>query len=213
MTWPTKTDFSDGDVLNAAQMNNIGTNLNEADPTGITDGYVLTADGAGGMGWEAVASSGGYSVIASGTLSGSSFVLSSIPATYKHLYFVCDTITVDATNSWYLRFNGFTSSSYRRQVVSGSTVVLTPSAVGWQVDNGFWTSGFTMNLDAWFPHYSVSRFQNCEFYSRSRRSDAAGHMFGHGQYAGGAYVLNSIQLDSSSGATLTGGTYTLYGVS
>lgn len=51
MTWPTKTDFVDGDVLTASQVNNIGTNLNEFDPTGITAGYVLTADGAGSVNW------------------------------------------------------------------------------------------------------------------------------------------------------------------
>jgi hypothetical protein len=47
MTWPTKTDFVDGDVLTAAQVNNIGTNLNIFDPTSATVGQVWTADGAG----------------------------------------------------------------------------------------------------------------------------------------------------------------------
>lgn len=85
MTWPTKTDFVDGDVLTAAQVNNIGTNLNLANPTGITDGYVLTADGAGSMAWEAPGG-GSFEVISSGAMSGSSLNLTSIPQTYTDLY-------------------------------------------------------------------------------------------------------------------------------
>lgn len=46
MTWPTKTDFVDGDVLSAAQVNNIGTNLNVFDPTSVAANKVLTADGS-----------------------------------------------------------------------------------------------------------------------------------------------------------------------
>jgi len=55
MTWPTKTDFVDGDVLTATQVNNIGTNLNLFDPTSATLGQVPVADGAGSVAWGAVA--------------------------------------------------------------------------------------------------------------------------------------------------------------
>ena len=56
MTWPTKTDFVDGDVLTAAQVNNIGTNLNIFDPTSATSGQVPIADGAGSAAWGSVPS-------------------------------------------------------------------------------------------------------------------------------------------------------------
>lgn len=46
MTWPTKTDFVDGDVLSAAQVNNIGTNLNVFNPTSVANHKILTADGS-----------------------------------------------------------------------------------------------------------------------------------------------------------------------
>lgn len=55
MTWPTKTDFVDGDVLTAAQVNNIGTNLNLYDPTSATAGQVPIADGAGSVAFGAAA--------------------------------------------------------------------------------------------------------------------------------------------------------------
>ena len=49
MTWPTKDDFADGDVLTAAQVNNIADNLNLYDPTSATIGQVPIADGAGSV--------------------------------------------------------------------------------------------------------------------------------------------------------------------
>lgn len=75
MAWPTKTDFADGDVLTAAQVNNIGTNLNLANPTGITDGYVLTANGANSMGWEALPPPASYTLLTSGTVTNQAEVL------------------------------------------------------------------------------------------------------------------------------------------
>lgn len=85
MTWPTKTDFVDGDVLTAAQVNNIGTNLNEFDPSSATSGQVWFADGAG-SGSFADLSAGGMTLISSGSLNGlSSLNLTSIPQTYEHL--------------------------------------------------------------------------------------------------------------------------------
>jgi hypothetical protein len=107
MTWPTKDDFVDGDVLTAAQVNNIANNLNEADPTGITDGYVLTADGAGGMGWEIAG--GGWTLITSGTATGvGSVAITSIPQTYRSLMVVWSHSNVGITQS-YLRFNNANS--------------------------------------------------------------------------------------------------------
>jgi hypothetical protein len=49
MAWPTKTTFADGDVLTAAEVNNIGTNLNLFDPTSATVGQVPVADGSGSV--------------------------------------------------------------------------------------------------------------------------------------------------------------------
>lgn len=98
MTWPTKTDFVDGDVLTAAQVNNIGTNLNEADPTSATLGQVLTADGAGGMSFQD-AGGGGLTEIAQATpTSGTTVTFSSIPATYKSLLVVASGLTVNGTS-------------------------------------------------------------------------------------------------------------------
>jgi hypothetical protein len=123
MTWPTKTDFVDGDVLTAAQVNNIGTNLNEADPTGITDGYVLTADGAGSMGWEA-APSGGWTLIATGAMSGASAVSSGTFSGYKQVKAVFQAFVVSSARECYLAINGG-AVSVRYSIIeqTGSTSV------------------------------------------------------------------------------------------
>ena len=56
MTWPTKDDFVNGDVLTAAQVNNIADNLNLFDPTSATNGQVPVANGAGSVAWATAAS-------------------------------------------------------------------------------------------------------------------------------------------------------------
>lgn len=136
MAWPTKTDFVDGDVLTAAQVNNIGTNLNLANPTGITDGYVLTANGANSMGWEAV-DAASYTLISSGTISSASTVtISSIPATYKHvelwIYSLSltsnDQMYVDGLNATYP--GGAGTSNSNTISASGITVAAEDSASG-----------------------------------------------------------------------------------
>jgi hypothetical protein len=84
MAWPTKTDFVDGDVLTAAQVNNIGTNLNVFNPTSATNGQVWIANGSGGGAYGTAG--GGMTLITSGSLAGVNTVtLSSIPGTYEHL--------------------------------------------------------------------------------------------------------------------------------
>jgi len=74
---------------------------------------VLTADSstATGLKW-ATPSSGGYTLISTTALSGTSVVLSSIPQTYKHLFFTVTGIGGSANDSLQLRFNGNTSTHY-----------------------------------------------------------------------------------------------------
>ena len=86
MAWPTKTDFVDGDVLTAAQVNNIGVNLNLYNPTSATNGQVPIANGSGSVAFGTL-NVNAYTVITSGTLSTATgtLTLNSIPGTYKDL--------------------------------------------------------------------------------------------------------------------------------
>ena len=122
MTWPTKDDFVDGDVLTAAQVNNIANNLNEFDPTSATSGEVWVADGAG-SGAYALAG-GGMTLISSGSLAGlTTLNLTSIPQTYEHLQLRVYDVYF-ATTGRYISFkpNGTAATSARVGFYRDSTV-------------------------------------------------------------------------------------------
>lgn len=57
VVWPSKNNFANGDVLTAANMNNIADTLNVFNPTSATNGQVWVANGAG---------SGAFGTVASG---------------------------------------------------------------------------------------------------------------------------------------------------
>lgn len=213
MTWPTKTDFVDGDVLTAAQVNNIGTNLNLADPTGITDGYVLTADGANGMGWEAIVA-GGMTLITSGTLSGSSVNLTSIPATYKDLYLYLTNINTNVAATTQFRFNNnSTSNIYQQTYVKQGT---TPTQQYGGINNFLWTtpngSGNT-SASLFIPQYSRSIRH---IYFIFNRFDIAATPTHTSEFGSGSMntdiSINQINL-ICNGSTWTSGNYYLYGAS
>lgn len=114
MAWPTKTDFVDGDVLNASQMNNIGTNLNLYNPTSATANQVPIADGSGSVAFGTLAV-GGMTSITSGTLPTGSgtLTLSSIPGTYKDLMLVLRAWRPATTAAGCdLRFNNDSGNNY-----------------------------------------------------------------------------------------------------
>lgn len=110
MAWPTKTDFVDGDVLTAAQVNNIGTNLNVFNPTSATNGQVLTANGAGSAAYQTL-SAGGWTLINSGTLSGAS-ITSSAFSGYKQIHIDLAAATHAAGANLQLRMNGLSTTIY-----------------------------------------------------------------------------------------------------
>lgn len=157
MTWPTKDDFVDGDVLTAAQVNNIANNLNEADPTGITDGYVLTADGAGAMGWEAAG--GGYEILATASTTGTgAFSLTGIPQTKTHLLIYWNQ-TTGSSGTPTMRWNNSSASVYNyvRMDQGGSTV----SGAGNQTLFNF-NSGWPDNTNSYLyiPFYTLVKDHN-----------------------------------------------------
>jgi hypothetical protein len=76
------------------------------------NGTVLTAASGEATGLEWAAAGGGMTSIASGSLSGSSVVISSIPATYNHLQVVLIGAGTSGADGLRFRLNGVTSNSY-----------------------------------------------------------------------------------------------------
>lgn len=211
MTWPTKTDFGDGDVLSAAQMNNIGTNLNLADPTGVTDGYVLTADGAGSMGWELA--SGGWTLISSDTQTGVSladYTISSLPQTYKSLL-LCWKMTESTTASPMLRWNGLSTNYRYTGTYNGIVYGSSAGANAIQLDGGSGSGGGTYPWtgSVLFPNYTsaIDKY-SCTFVSRWSSSRATQ---GGGVRSGSGATFNSMTLLFSTG-NIADISYELYGL-
>lgn len=208
MTWPTKTDFADGDVLSAAQVNNIGTNLNEADPTGITDGYVLTADGAGGMGWEALPPSGSMTQIATGNLTGSSVTLTSIPGTYEMLRLFLERPI--ANTDIRMRINGQTSTLYySKWSYIGTLSYSTSNDSYFKIRQ---INGDSVWLQCDFPNYATtSSFKAFLSTSWLTSSSAGEQVVGH--YQSSINAITSIELFLNPVYSFTNGKYTLWGIS
>ena len=83
VVWPSKNNFANGDVLTAANMNNIADTLNVFNPTSATSGQVWAANGSGSGSYTTVA---GMTLLTSGSLAGINAVtLSSISGAYQHL--------------------------------------------------------------------------------------------------------------------------------
>lgn len=125
MTWPTKDDFVDGDVLTAAQVNNIADNLNLFDPTSATSGQVPVANGAGSVAW---GSSASMSTITSGTLptGAGTITFSTIPQTFKQLMLYFNDFRV-ATNGAFLqiRINGSTNAYRQAALINSAAGIAT----------------------------------------------------------------------------------------
>jgi hypothetical protein len=216
MTWPTKTDFVDGDVLTATQVNNIGTNLNEADPTGITDGYVLTADGAGGMGWEAIVANS-LTQIATGSLSGTSVSITSIPSGYKALLLHLYMFDIPSGAGVSFQYNGNTTSNYSS--ITYRRFQSANSAYGYnghpQIEAFFGGNGATTNGNlVWqmvnYADYTALR--TCQFYASGQDNTGARSVYGGGcGELNNSAAITSIEIKCSS-TGFTAGTYYLYGV-
>jgi hypothetical protein len=150
--FPVKADYASGDVLTAAQMNDLSSTLNYLDPTAKGDLFpassgtaltrlavgandtILTADSstASGLKWAAAASSGGMTLIATTTFdnSVSTYTYSSL-GSYKHLYVVGQGLTTNqngVSDSINIRFNSDTGSNYNRVGIGNNGA--TPTAVG-----------------------------------------------------------------------------------
>jgi hypothetical protein len=144
--FPVKANYVSGEVLTAANMNDLSSTLNYLYPTAKGDLFpassataltrlevgandtVLIADSstATGLKWGAP-TSGGMTLLSTTTLSGASVTLSSIPSTYNSLRLVIQDF-LPATDSTRLciRFNGDSGANYtevRSNTAAGGTSI------------------------------------------------------------------------------------------
>ena len=184
-----------------------------------TSGQVLTVSG-GVPAW-ATASAGGMTSIASGTLSGATVTLSSIPSTYKALFLQIQNPYLAAGGSHMThRINGVsTASSYRyygNRVDGGntySTFAVAEDLIRYdQANQNLENVQRNDYFSLYFPNYASTngtKMFEGSFYSAV--SDRFGTIFGS-QIGIDTTAINSVTINTTA-STFAGGTYTLFGVS
>jgi hypothetical protein len=174
-----------------------------------TTGQVLTV--AGGVPSWATASAGGMTVIQSGSLSGTTTSLTSIPATYKDLQLVLRNAHLTPTSTAItLQLNSDTGSNYSYTLVNDSgTVIKVNSNTSWQLSPPFPnTSNDQASVVANFYDYtSTTNYKTSD--SLASGGGTAITAFLCASWANSA-AITSIQI-KGGGQTLNG-TYILYGV-
>ncbi len=185
-----------------------------------TNGQVLTADStaATGLAWSTV-SSGGFTTIATGSLSGSSVSLSSIPSTYTNLQLDIYNMTSSVTSAISLTVNGVTSNYgnslyFHQNGTAGNNGNASDSAWGFS-PNSSWDETSTANrLILTIFDYSVAAQVclahadiNYLYDNGTTRFTGSAALANHGLNA----AVNQINIISASG-TFSGGTYILRGL-
>ena len=229
MTWPTKTDFVDGDVLTATQVNNIGTNLNLSDPTSATAGQVLTADGAGSMSFE---DGGGnaHTLLSTTDLAGQTTVtVTGISQDYRHLYITVWDI-YQPTNPAYIRLcPNFSDLGYDTSAFGHWYKTSGSSVTAFYGDNGYLTTNnnpmrtlstnsganIRTNYAIWLYDYATTNYRRAYSLIRTGYQPTDGYVVG--QVTGMFNSLGNNPIDEFfvqiTTGTFTAGTLKIWGVS
>jgi hypothetical protein len=174
-----------------------------------------------GLKW-ATPSSGGLTVIATGTLSGTSVVISSIPGTYKHLMVSVYGATWDAANdSLGLRYNSvitnYNNSTYSHNNTTAANNGSVASTSWINNDIAFdWLRTGAENHATWFIYDylsttgSVLCTGNATYFATNSQRSRANSVFGN---SASPVAITSLTLRFDGGRNMTAGTYTVYGVS
>jgi hypothetical protein len=185
-----------------------------------TAGQVLQVNsGATAPEW-ATPASGGMTVIASGSMSSTSLLISSIPSTYVDLVLEIDSFFHNVANwGWSLRLNDDnTASRYFNSTAFatvGSGTAFNASQIQMTFDNGGVQSSSTGKIRVLIPSYAISTsWKMVQAYGLIQQSAAVPGNF-YFQANAGLYnqttAISSMRIVPNTGATIAGD-YTLYGV-
>lgn len=184
-----------------------------------TNGQVLTANSAqaDGLEWTTI-SAGGMTVIASGTLSGTSITFSSIPQTYKHLQLVLRAqLPTGMNQNGRFRFNGDSGTNYYKTTSNGINLVTFNSTLielGNSQDN---TTSQSFIITNFYDYTNTSSWKSIDAIAIQNRASSPTNfdierMLGFWAASSGTSAITSIEYFTQSSG-FASGTYILYGVS
>jgi hypothetical protein len=181
---------------------------------------VLTSDGTTAS-WVAPASGGGMTLITSGTLSGSSVSLTSIPGTYIDLRLYINNAYIAAAGPVELQMtlNTDTSAIYSRWAGNtNNTANFRPGgttyfSLGDNADFPLYSTQYYSAVAITIPNYAGTNNQKGIVWSMQDYTGSWPSMGGTGgtRNAFNTTAIDSIQIKCAS-STFSGGTYALYGV-
>lgn len=178
-------------------------------------GQVLTVSG-GVPAW-ATASSGGMTSLATGTVSSTSVVLSSISQSYTHLYLVVSSAQISTSTELAYRINGLSTGVYGTvSMGTGGTTLAsrtTDTVIYGNGGSGYVTPA-TSNNDTYtlyIQNYATSKQKTINF-SMNVNNGTTDSRFGFATFNNNT-AITSLTITTNGGtSTLSVGTYTLYGV-
>jgi hypothetical protein len=178
-----------------------------------TNGQVLTAASgqATGLQWSTL-SSGGMTVIASGSLGASGTTISSIPGTYTDLSLrILGGNDGDTGQQCVIRFNGITEN-YREFYAGNTTTTNTSTSggSGWGAYKYHFSVSTRASAIITFPDYATGMEKRIIAFGAGRGGDIVGFMYGQCTDPASTGAITSISI--SGNGSIIGGTYVLYGV-
>jgi hypothetical protein len=202
-----------GDIAYRSSTANVKTRLGLG-----TAGQVLTVNsGANAPEWTTI-SAGGMTLINTGgtTLTGASVTISSIPATYKHLYLILTEVYFASTGDFFMRVNADTGNNYSFSEISNNNTTVSGSSTGAYtafIIGLMSNSSTSKNRGAWaiwVPLYTDTTSVGVHSVGKTYNGTSHGNRVLDGVYDGTA-AITSITLFGD--ANFSGGTAYLYGVS
>ena len=179
------------------------------------NGTVLTADSAEttGLKW-ATPAAGGMTVIASGSMSGSSVALTSIPSGYVNLVLQVTGWYGTSDSKMAIRFNNDATSVYNADTAATVTNSAFPSAyfnATADQDNSLGKSTLEITIPA-YTNTTSWKIANCFALTNNATTPANFNWLRTTGFYNSTSAISRIDMIPEAGGNYSAGTYTLYGV-
>ena len=176
-----------------------------------TSGQLLSSTGTG-VQWVAAPAAGSMTVIASGSLSGTVVNITSVPQTYKQLAIYVDT-AIATGSTLQFRFNSDSSSKYYSSgTISGSATVQYNNGVTAIVTSNAYTTPYTCANYLLLTNYTSTTAAKIGTLLSVTPQDGTYMQLSLGLAYNSTSAITTINIGNNNNATLTGGTYVVYGV-